>query len=471
MRKLANNGQAILCTIHQPSAILFQEFDRLLFLARGGKPVYFGPIGHNSTTLISYFERHGSHPCPAHANPAEWMLEVIGAAGGHVAVHDWPAVWNSSPEKAAVKAELADMERTLSQLPPRADPHGSADLAFAAPFSKQLWVVTKRVFEQYWRSPVYIYSKAFLCIATALFIGISFLNSNNSLQGLQNQMFSIFMLLTIFGNLAQQMMPHFVTQRALYEVRERPSKTYDWKAFMIANVAVEIPWQSLMAVFTFVCWYYPIGLQRNAEPTNAVTERGALMFLYIWAFYIWTSTFAHAIIAGIETAETGGNLANLFFSLCLIFCGVLAGPDVFPRFWIFIYRLSPFTYLVSGVLATGVANTLVECSDIEILRMQPSKGASCGEWMQEWINATGGYLVNPDATEDCGFCSVRETNVFLKQIGSEYSTRWRNWGFLMVYIAFNVVAALGLYWLARVPKGGNVKNEQGGEKKKVEEKK
>jgi ATP-binding cassette, subfamily G (WHITE), member 2, PDR len=33
---LADHGQAILCTIHQPSAQLFSEFDRLLFLAEGG---------------------------------------------------------------------------------------------------------------------------------------------------------------------------------------------------------------------------------------------------------------------------------------------------------------------------------------------------------------------------------------------------------------------------------------------------
>ena len=39
LRKLANSGQAILCTIHQPSALLFQEFDRLLFLAKGGRTV------------------------------------------------------------------------------------------------------------------------------------------------------------------------------------------------------------------------------------------------------------------------------------------------------------------------------------------------------------------------------------------------------------------------------------------------
>jgi ABC-type multidrug transport system ATPase subunit len=54
LRKLANHGQAILCTIHQPSAMLFQQFDRLLLLAKSGQTVYFGDIGENSRTLIKY---------------------------------------------------------------------------------------------------------------------------------------------------------------------------------------------------------------------------------------------------------------------------------------------------------------------------------------------------------------------------------------------------------------------------------
>lgn len=45
MKKLASRGQAILCTIHQPSALLMQEFDRLLFLQEGGQTVYFGELG------------------------------------------------------------------------------------------------------------------------------------------------------------------------------------------------------------------------------------------------------------------------------------------------------------------------------------------------------------------------------------------------------------------------------------------
>jgi ABC-type multidrug transport system ATPase subunit len=42
LEKLSKAGQSILCTIHQPSAMLFQRFDRLLLLQEGGQTVYFG---------------------------------------------------------------------------------------------------------------------------------------------------------------------------------------------------------------------------------------------------------------------------------------------------------------------------------------------------------------------------------------------------------------------------------------------
>ena len=85
LRKLADSGQAVLATIHQPSAILFQEFDRLLFLAKGGKTVYFGDIGHNSKTLLQYFESHGAEKCGDDENPAEYMYDHHDMAGSRTA--------------------------------------------------------------------------------------------------------------------------------------------------------------------------------------------------------------------------------------------------------------------------------------------------------------------------------------------------------------------------------------------------
>jgi ATP-binding cassette subfamily G (WHITE) protein 2 (PDR) len=42
LEKLSKAGQSILCTIHQPSAMLFQRFDRLLLLTEEGRTVYCG---------------------------------------------------------------------------------------------------------------------------------------------------------------------------------------------------------------------------------------------------------------------------------------------------------------------------------------------------------------------------------------------------------------------------------------------
>ena len=70
----------------------------------------------------------------------------------------------------------------------------------------------------------------------ALFIGLSFINSEITQRGLTNQMFAVFIFLAIFGQIVQQIMPMFVSQRTMYEARERPSKAYSWKAFLFSTI-------------------------------------------------------------------------------------------------------------------------------------------------------------------------------------------------------------------------------------------
>jgi len=142
--------------------MLFARFDRLLFLARGGKTIYFNSVGEGSHILREYFERNGSAKFPPGVNPAEFMLEVIGAAPGSHSDIDWHQTWLDSPERAAVKEEL----RHLAANPKVVDKSQQDKWAyteFAVPLRSQFWEVQKRVFAQYWRTPVYIYSKATLC--------------------------------------------------------------------------------------------------------------------------------------------------------------------------------------------------------------------------------------------------------------------------------------------------------------------
>ncbi|KIN00043.1 hypothetical protein OIDMADRAFT_126522 [Oidiodendron maius Zn] len=451
IKKLANNGQAILCTIHQPSAILFQQFDRLLLLAKGGRTVYFGDIGDDSKKMTAYFEKNGARPIADTENPAEWILEVIGAAPGVHVDEDWSQIWRDSPEYAQVKEHLGCLNRDLTAASsPEFD--STESQSFATPFHLQLLKCTIRAFEQYWRTPSYIWSKLSLCFFSALFIGLSFLNSSVSIQGLQNQMFSIFMLMIIFAFLAYQAMPNFIAQRDLYEARERPSKTYSWKAFMLSNIIVELPWNAFASLLIFFPLYYSIGMYRNAIPTNAVTERGSLMYLLVLSFMLFASTFTSMVIAGVGSAEIGAIIALILFALCLVFCGVLATPAALPGFWIFMYRVSPFTYLVSALLSTGVANNEVQCAPLEVLKLNPPIGQTCGEYLADFAQMAGGAIYNPAATTSCEYCSMASTNTFLASVFSFYDQRWRNFGLMLVYIVFNAFAALGIYWLARVPR-------------------
>lgn len=451
MEKLTRNGQAILCTIHQPSAILFQRFDRLLLLAKGGQTVYFGEIGRHSRTLIDYFVRHGGSEPGSGVNPAEYMLETIGAAPGAHTEIDWPAVWQQSAEYKSVQAELERLkgQRALS-LPPPDD--SSSYTEFAAPFLTQLYLVAVRTFQQYWRSPSYIYSKALLCVGSSLFIGFSFFRSENTLQGLQNQMFGVFVFLFVVIQLILQIIPTFVVQRTLYESRERQSRTYHWAAFVLSNIVVELCWNTLAAILSFLTWYYPTTMWKNAEWTHAVHSRSLLALLFVWAAYLFASTFAHAIIAGCMNDGVASAIANVMSIMLYAFCGILLGPNGLPGFWVFMFRVNPFTYLVHGFLGTTLGNAPAECASNELLSFDAPPGQTCGAYMEQYIERTSGYLLEPGATGRCEFCPMSTTNDFLALFNVDFSHRWRNFGLLWVYIVVNMAAAVAFYWLFRVPK-------------------
>ena len=162
LRKLADNGQAILCTIHQPSGILFEMFHRLLFL-KDGRSIYFGDIGLDSRTLIDYFYKQGARGCETEENPAEWLLEITGCAQDASSTVDWPLVWQKSREREKIKDRLKMMKEELLRSVAEIQETSSSG-EFASSFAYQLYRVSQRNFEHDWRTPSFLYSKLFLTL-------------------------------------------------------------------------------------------------------------------------------------------------------------------------------------------------------------------------------------------------------------------------------------------------------------------
>jgi ATP-binding cassette subfamily G (WHITE) protein 2 (PDR) len=375
------------------------------------------------------------------------MLTMVGAGPTGKSTQDWHEVWKNSEQIKQVQAELDHIKQEMGSKQ-REETAGS-HAEFAMPFYYQLYEVTVRVFQQYWRTPGYIYSKLLLGVASALFIGFSFFHADSTQQGIQDVIFSIFMITTIFTTLVQQIMPRFILQRDLYEVRERPSKAYSWKAFLIANIFVEIPWQILLGIMVFASYFYPI-YTRGGIPSS---QRQGLILLLLIQFFVFASSFAHMLISALPDAETAGNIATLMFSLTLTFNGVFQTPTALPGFWIFMYRVSPLTYFVSALASTGLSGRRVVCAQNELAIMNPPQGVSCGDYLGPYAKAAGGLVYNPEAMSRCEYCTVTVADQFLAGSSISYSTRWRNYGIVFSYIVFNIFMAVLLYYLIRVRKG------------------
>ena len=163
LKKLSQAGQAIVCTIHQPSSMLIQQFDMILALNPGGNTFYFGPVGKDGSDVIKYFADRGV-VCPPSKNVAEFILETAAKADKN----DWNEEWRNSEQNQRILDEIKHIREERSKVP---IPEAGEQFEFAAPTSLQTLMLIERLFLQYWRDPSYYYGKLFVSVIMGIFNG------------------------------------------------------------------------------------------------------------------------------------------------------------------------------------------------------------------------------------------------------------------------------------------------------------
>lgn len=163
LKKLSQAGQAIVCTIHQPSSMLIQQFDMILALNPGGNTFYFGPVGKDGSDVIKYFADRGV-VCPPSKNVAEFILETAAKADKI----DWNEEWRNSEQNQRILDEIKHIREERSKVP---IPEAGEQFEFAAPTSLQTLMLIERLFLQYWRDPSYYYGKLFVSVIMGIFNG------------------------------------------------------------------------------------------------------------------------------------------------------------------------------------------------------------------------------------------------------------------------------------------------------------
>lgn len=433
LRKLADAGQAILCTIHQPSAVLFENFDELILLKSGGRVVYAGELGKDSQTLIKYFESNGGHQCPPDANPAEWMLDVIGAGNPDYKGQDWGDTWASSRQYEAQSREINELNEKR-----RGVEHSrniQDDREYAMPLATQITAVVRRAFVSYWRKPNYIMGKLILHIFTGLFNCFTFYKLGYSNIDMQSRLFSIFMTLTISPPLIQQLQPVFLSSRNIFQSRENNAKIYSWFAWTTGAVIVEIPWSLFAGAVYFNCWWWGImGWRASYQGFPS-----GFTLLCVLLFELYYVGFGQAIAAFSPNELLASLLVPVFFLFVVSFCGVVVPAQQLPYFWrSWMYWLTPFHYLLEAFLAVALHDQPVRCSDSEFARFSPPPGQTCQDYAGGYIAQAGGYVQDAiDGSGLCEYCQYATGDEFGKGFSVYYSHIWRNFGIVCGFIVFN----------------------------------
>ncbi|XP_078149902.1 pleiotropic drug resistance protein TUR2-like [Carex rostrata] len=344
VRNTVNTGRTVVCTIHQPSIDIFESFDELFLLSKGGQEIFFGPLGHNSCHLVEYLEAiQGIKKIRDGYNPATWMMEVTSKSQEELLHLDFNDIYKKSE---LYQNNLA----TIKEL--SAPPPGSMDLHFptqySQPFLQQcLACVWKQNFS-YWRNPSYNIIRFVFTFIMALFFGTVFWRKGKKwgrVQDLFNVMGSMYASCVFLGvKNSSSIQPVVDFERAVF-YRERAAGMYSPLPYALGFVGIEIPYNFIQSVMYGIIVYVLCDYKWTA-------------YKIFWFWFVMFFTFLYHTLFGMMSVAMSPNfhiaavVAAGFYSLWNIFSGFIIPRPRIPICWRWFYWTCPIAWTLYGLFAS-----------------------------------------------------------------------------------------------------------------------
>ncbi|XP_035830100.1 pleiotropic drug resistance protein 3-like [Helianthus annuus] len=344
VKNIVDTGRTIVCTIHQPSIDIFEAFDELILMKSGGRVIYCGPLGHNSSKVIEYFQNIPGVPkIRDNHNPATWMLEVSSTSMETQLGVDFGQIYSTSTLYESNK----ELVKTLSKPPP-----GSKELYFPTRFPQNGWGQFKAcLWKQhlsYWRSPSYNLMRSMYMLCTSFLFGLLFWNQGEKIhnqQSLFNVFGSMFAAVLFSGINNSSSVLQYVSMERTVLYRERFSGMYVSWACALAQVTIEFPYLLALSLL-FVCITYPmIGYYWSAYK----------VFCYFYTFLCTLMYFTYLgmmLVAMTPSFPVAAILQAQFYTMFNLFGGFLIPKPKIPNWWIWMYYLTPTSWSLNALLTS-----------------------------------------------------------------------------------------------------------------------
>ncbi|WOK93915.1 ABC transporter G family member 39 [Canna indica] len=344
VRNTVDTGRTVVCTIHQPSIDIFEAFDELFLMKRGGEEIYVGPLGRNSCHLIKYFEGiEGVRKIKDGYNPATWMLEVSTLAQEEMLGIDFAEIYRNSDLYRRNKALISE----LSEPPP-----GSKDLFFPTKYSQSfltqciacLWKQHK----SYWRNPSYTATRIFFTTVIALIFGTIFWRLGKRItnrQDLFNSLGSMYAAVLFIGiQNGQTVQPIVDVERTVF-YREKAAGMYSALPYAFAQVFIEIPHIFLQTVIYGLVVYSMIGFHWTAEKF--------FWYLFFMFFtFMYFTFYGMMAVAMTPNSDIAAIVSTAFYAIWNIFAGFLVPRPRIPVWWRWYTWACPVAWTLYGLVAS-----------------------------------------------------------------------------------------------------------------------
>nr|XP_017215736.1 PREDICTED: pleiotropic drug resistance protein 1-like [Daucus carota subsp. sativus] len=344
VRNTVDTGRTVVCTIHQPSIDIFEAFDELFLMKRGGMELYAGPVGRQSCELIAYFEGiQGISKIKDGYNPATWMLEVTAASQEMILGVDFTEIYKNSDLYRRNKALIKELST------PRP---GSSDLSFPTQYSQsffvQCWACLWKQRCSYWRNTSYTAVRFLFTTAIALIFGSMFWDLGSKMdsrQDLFNAMGSMYAACLFLGvQNAASVQPVVDVERTVF-YRERAAGMYSALPYAFAQVLVEIPYIMVQAAVYGLIVYSMIGFDWTA------TKFFWYLFFMFFTFLYFTF-FGMMTVAVTPNADVASIIAAAFYGIWNLFSGYIIPRPSMPVWWRWYSWVCPVAYTLYGLIAS-----------------------------------------------------------------------------------------------------------------------